>query len=114
MQGAVILGAFSLEVVRSCSSLDAQALYAATVLASPARWPTKLLGIGLGLAALTALNVGRIASLYFVGAHAPRSFDAVHEELFPLLLIVAACACFVAWLAWCARGPERRPTGDSS
>jgi exosortase/archaeosortase family protein len=106
VQGAVISGAFPLEVVRSCSSLDAQALYIATVLAFPAGRRAKLLGIALGAVALTTLNVLRIASLYFVGAHAPHAFDAVHEELFPFVLIAAACGCFAAWLAGSARWLE--------
>jgi exosortase/archaeosortase family protein len=106
VQGAVISGAFPLEVVRSCSSLDAQALYAATVLAFPAGSRARLLGIALGALALTALNMLRIAGLYFVGAHAPHAFDAVHEELFPLVLIAAACACLAAWLAGSARWLE--------
>jgi exosortase/archaeosortase family protein len=108
VQGAIISGAFPLEVVRSCSSLDAQALYAATVLAFPAGWQAKLLGIAFGFATLTSLNVLRIASLYFVGAHARHAFDAVHEELFPLLLIAAACLCFAAWHACSARWSESR------
>lgn len=108
VQGAIISGAFPLEVVRSCSSLDSQALYAATVLAFPASRRAKLLGIAFGFAALTSLNVLRIASLYFVGAHAPQAFDTVHEELFPLLLVAAACVCFAAWHAWSVRGSESR------
>jgi exosortase family protein XrtM len=100
VRGTLISGVFPLEVVRSCSSLDAQALYAATVLAFPSRGSTKLLGLVLGFIALTALNMVRIASLYFVGAHAPGAFDAVHEELFPIVLIVIACACFAGWAHW--------------
>lgn len=106
VHGAVIAGSFPLEIVRSCSSLDSQALYAATVLAFPAPIRAKLSGLALGVVALTSLNVLRIASLYFVGAHAPSSFDAVHEELFPLALIAGACACFAAWYAWLARRAE--------
>jgi len=49
---------------------------------------------------LTALNMARIASLYFIGAGAPSVFDAAHEELFPLMLIGIACACFAVWAHW--------------
>jgi len=100
VSGSRILGRFPLEIVRSCSSLDAQALYAATVLAFPARIPSKLLGLALGGVVLTALNMARIASLYFIGAGAPSVFDAAHEELFPLMLIGIACACFAVWAHW--------------
>lgn len=104
VSGTKILGRFPLEIVRSCSSLDAQALYAATVLAFPARTTRKLLGLALGVVVLTLLNMARIASLYFIGAGAPSVFDAAHEELFPLVLIAIACACFATWAHWTLHG----------
>lgn len=98
--GTAIFGSFPLEVVRSCSSLDAQALYAATVLAFPSSWPRKLIGLSAGFISLTGLNIVRIASLYFVGARAPAAFDTVHEELFPFALIAVACVGFALWARW--------------
>jgi exosortase family protein XrtM len=108
VSGTKILGRFPLEIVRSCSSLDAQALYAATVLAFPARITGKLLGLALGIVVLTVLNMARIASLYFIGAGAPSVFDAAHEELLPFVLIAVACACFTAWAHWALRGERAR------
>src|SRR5262249_19012386 len=80
--GTEIRGRFFLRIVKSCSSLDAQALYVASVLAFPAHGSARALGVVIGVAGLTALNLARIAALYFIGAHAPASFDAIHEELF--------------------------------
>ncbi len=93
----VIHGQFPLQIVKSCSSLDAQALYAAAVLAFPARPGMKALGLLAGLAGLTTMNLARIAILYFVGARAPQSFDAVHEELLPLVLVIFATLGFAYW-----------------
>jgi exosortase/archaeosortase family protein len=97
VQGTVITGRFPLTIIKSCSSLDAQALFAAAVCAFPVgpRW--KAIGLAAGLTLLTLLNLLRIAGLWWVGVHAPAYFDRVHEEVFPLLLVVAACACFGAW-----------------
>lgn len=111
VDGTIIGGAFPLEIVKTCSALDAQALYVAAALAFPARRLRKLLGLVLGVALLTLLNVARIACLYFVGVHAPLRFDAVHEEWLPALLVLAACLCFAGWARWVVHQGPARPTG---
>ncbi|HEX6242960.1 MAG TPA: hypothetical protein VFZ61_18735, partial [Polyangiales bacterium] len=93
-------GAFPLQIVKACSALDAQALFAAAALAFPTRWPRKLLGLCLGVALLTLLNLLRIACLYWVGLRAPDSFDAAHEEWLPAALVFAACVSFAGWARW--------------
>lgn len=103
VEGTEIRGEYALQIVKDCSSLDAQALLLAAMLAFPAHWSRKLIGLSLGALVIVAANLVRIASLYFVGARAPRSFDAVHEELMPLLLVVIACVCFGLWTAWVQR-----------
>jgi exosortase/archaeosortase family protein len=103
VRDTLIEGRFPLQIVKSCSSLDAQALFVATVLAFPARAWTKALGLLAGVLALTALNLTRIAGLYFVGIHAPASFDSIHEEFLPLLLVAFACAAFALWARWARR-----------
>lgn len=99
----VITGRFTLQIVKSCSSLDAQALYIASVLAFPARAGVKLLGLSLGVLGLTLLNMTRIVILYFVGVDAPSQFETVHEELMPLTLVACACGGFFLWARWAGR-----------
>ena len=100
VDGTTIGGAFPLEIVKACSALDAQALYAAAALAFPApRW-RRLAGLALGISLLTPLNIARIAALYLVGLHAPLRFDAVHEEWLPAALVLAAGLCFAGWARW--------------
>ncbi len=109
VHATTISGRFPLLIVRSCSSLDAQALYIGTVAAYPARLRSKLLGVTAGIALLMALNLLRIAALYFIGAHAPDWFDSLHEELFPLLLVLDACAAFASWAYWANHDQRRVP-----
>jgi exosortase/archaeosortase family protein len=103
VQGTLITGRFPIDIIKTCSSLDAQALFAAAVCAFPVGWRQKVLGLAVGLPLLTGLNLLRIAGLWWVGVHAHTSFDRVHEELFPLLLVAAACAGFAAWALWSRR-----------
>lgn len=44
VKGPLIIGRFPLRIVMECTALDAQALFAAFVLAFRARWPQKLCG----------------------------------------------------------------------
>lgn len=98
-----IEGAFPLEIVKACSLLDAQAFYLGAALAFPARWGRKVFGAVLGVLALAVLNVLRIASLFFIGLHAPQQFDVVHEEWLPAALVAAACLIFAGFVYWVPR-----------
>jgi exosortase/archaeosortase family protein len=100
VRDTLITGRFPLRIVRSCSALDVQALFAASVSAFPAPLWRRASGLLAGALALTALNVGRIAGLYWVGVQAPGSFETFHEEVFPLALIAAAVAGFAGWTRW--------------
>ena len=98
-----IEGVYAIQIVKDCSSLDAQALLMAAVLAMPGRWLTKLIGVVSGVVLVSGANLLRIVSLYFIGAFAPARFDIIHEEVWPLLLVMVACACFWGWASWAMR-----------
>jgi exosortase H (IPTLxxWG-CTERM-specific) len=100
---ALIVGRFPLRIVMECTALDAQALFAAFVLAFPASWKKKLLGIASGIGVLGSLNILRIVSLYYIGLHWPEAFSRMHEEVWALTLVVAALLCFLVWTQWIAK-----------
>src|SRR5579872_1426439 len=64
--GNDIVGRTSLTVAKNCDAMDVTLLFAAAVVAFPATWRRRLAGIAAGVAGITAVNVLRIASLYFV------------------------------------------------
>ena len=97
--GTQIHGRFPMEIVRNCDAIEINILFLSAVLAFPAPWRRRALAASLGLLALVALNVARICSLYFVGVHAPQHFAVVHEQIFPLLLVLCAALAFLR----CAR-----------
>jgi exosortase/archaeosortase family protein len=97
VRGDLIEGRFPLRIVLDCAALDAQAVFAAAVVAFPAPWPRKLKGLGAGLLVISLFNLVRIAFLYVVGARWPASFRAVHEEVMPVLLVVVVCGAFALW-----------------
>jgi exosortase/archaeosortase family protein len=106
VEGTTVGGRFPFVVVLDCAALDAQALFAAAVLAFPARLGDKLLGLGAGLLAIASINIARLVLLYFAGTHSLRLFQVLHEEVLVLLIILTVCGLFAAWARW-AR--ERMP-----
>lgn len=99
VSGSQIGGRFSMEIVRNCDAIEINILFVSAVLAFPAPWQRRTIAAALGLLSLVALNVLRICALYFVGVHAPERFAVVHEQIFPLLLVLAAALGFL----YCAK-----------
>jgi exosortase/archaeosortase family protein len=99
-QGTMVTGRFPYIVVLDCAALDAQALFAAAVLAFPASIAAKCLGLAAGLAGIWAINIGRLVVLYYAGARSIDLFRVLHEEIFVFALIVAVCMLFLAWARW--------------
>ena len=100
VQGTTVLGRFPYVVVLDCAALDAQALFAAAVLAFPVSLRDKLIGLVGGLCAIWCINVARLGLLYFAGANSLHLFQVLHEEVMVMLVIVSVCGLFVAWARW--------------
>jgi exosortase/archaeosortase family protein len=94
--GARIEGRFPMEIVRNCDAIEINILFASAVLAFPAPWRRRALALFSGLAALVLLNVLRICVLYFIGVYAPSRFAVAHEQVLPLVLVLAAALAFLA------------------
>jgi exosortase H (IPTLxxWG-CTERM-specific) len=98
---------FGVSVVTACTGLFLIGLFAAAVILFPARPSAKLIGLGLGVGGISALNVVRLVSLYYVGVHLPTALDTVHLVIWQSLLIVFAVALWLAWAATWGRAPNR-------
>lgn len=103
VSGTRIDGRFSLQIVRNCDAIEINILFACAVLAFPSPLARKLLVLAGGLAALVAANVLRICLLYFIGASAPAWFRVAHEELLPLVLVIAATCLFLTGARYLTR-----------
>ncbi len=101
--GTEVIGEISLTVAKNCDAMDVNILFVAALVAFPAGWRQRAIGIALGVAALAAVNIARIVSLYYVGLRFPRRFELVHAELWPFAMVAAAVAAFVLWSRWVAR-----------
>jgi exosortase H (IPTLxxWG-CTERM-specific) len=98
LRGTIIHGdLFSVQIAPGCDAYRICALLGSAILAFPARWKTKAIGLFFGLLWLNSLNFVRIVGLYFIGAYWHEHFQDSHEVYFPIFLI---CMTIAAWMIW--------------
>ncbi len=101
--------AFSVSIARGCDAIEAMALFASALLAFPANWLKKLVGLAAGLLILFALNIGRIISLFLTGIHYPKAFEFMHVEFWQVAFILFAVGLWIFWIKW-----TRKETTDAA
>jgi exosortase H (IPTLxxWG-CTERM-specific) len=98
---------FSVNIENGCNGLETALLLAAAVLAFPASWPQRAAGFFGGFAAIEALNLVRVVSLFWIGAHRPRWFGSAHALVWQSVVVLAGVGLFVLWASFVARRPIR-------
>ena len=89
-----------MEVKFGCNGLEAILLYCAAVLAFPASWKTKILGVLIGSTLLQLFNLFRIALLAWVLEYHRDIFDVMHEYITQSIMIVIAFVIFLIYLQY--------------
>lgn len=90
--------AFSVSVKKGCDAAEPMAIFLASVIAFPAKIPSKLTGIAFGLSILFLLNILRVATLFIAGFHFPDLFETMHLAVWQVLFIMAAIALWFFWI----------------
>ena len=96
---------FAVDVKNGCNGIEATLLLLAAMLAFPAPPKARAAGVALGLAAIQAVNLVRIVSLFWLGVHRRDVFELFHAAVWQTLLILLAVGIFLAWGRW-LRGGE--------
>lgn len=94
------LDGFSVQVITECTGLLEAVILAAAMLAYPATWRERGIGLAVGVALLYSINVIRIAVLLIVGRFARDYFDFAHVYFWQSLLIVFITAIWLAWIRY--------------
>lgn len=98
--GNLITGpGIALSVIEECTGVYEMIIFAAAVLAFPAGWRKKGLGILFGLPLLFAINILRMMLLAWVQAHgSPELFDFLHIYFWQATLILMILGVFILWV----------------
>ena len=103
---AITAGGANVNIVAECSPHMPFLIFAAAVLAFPATWRQRLLGLMVGAALIHAFNTLRIMTLIWILAWRSSWFDFVHVYLWQTGTVLVVFATFALWLRLLAR-PSR-------
>jgi exosortase H (IPTLxxWG-CTERM-specific) len=88
---------FGVMIEAGCNGIEALIILIAGVVAFPAPWKLKLLGITMGCMAVQGVNVIRVISLYYLGKWDQAVFEFAHLYLWQALIMLDV---LVVWLLW--------------
>ncbi len=100
--------AFAVEIENGCNGLETVLLFGCAVLAFPAPWKRRLVGLAVGLVAIEAFNLVRVVTLFWIGAHRPSLFGPSHTVVWQTLVVLFGVLLFLGWAARARQG-QRRP-----
>ena len=94
---------FAVSIESGCNGVEASIVLIAGVIAFPATWKERLTAILLGFAAIQALNILRIVSLFYLGQWNYDIFEWTHLYLWPVLIMMDVLLVFAIYLRWLSR-----------
>lgn len=98
----VVLGSrssgFAVAIRPGCNGVEVMVLLVTAMLAFPATWGYRMLGIALGVLAIQVLNLARIITLFYIGQWSEGVFEWAHLYIWPALIMLDALIVFLLWL----------------
>lgn len=96
---------FSFIVVSECGAIEIMAIFTAALLAFPATWRSRLLGLIIGIPLMYGVNIFRLCFLAIIGAMDPsrKWFTFAHEYVWQAVFIIFVVAVWMAWVEYVAR-----------
>jgi exosortase H (IPTLxxWG-CTERM-specific) len=106
---------FAVSIEAGCNGVEATLVLVAAILAFPAPWQKKLVGLAAGVLAVQGLNVVRVISLFYLGQWNLQAFEWAHLYVWQALIMLDV---LVVWLVWVRLLPRDdaadRPPGGSA
>ena len=94
---------FAVSIEAGCNGVEATLVLLAAMLAFPAPWRYKVLGLTIGVLAVQLLNVLRVISLFYLGQWNYDVFEWAHLYVWQALIMLDV---LVVWLIWVRRVPR--------
>lgn len=88
---------FSVDIENGCNGLETALLLAAAILAFPASWRARAAGFLAGFVAVELVNLVRVATLFWIGAHHPALFGSAHTIVWQTAVVLFGVGFFVLW-----------------
>ena len=88
---------FGVNIENGCNGVETGLLFGAAVLAFPARWTRRLVGLLVGFLAIQALNLFRVITLFWIGLHRPALFSSSHTVIWQSVVVLFGVLLFLIW-----------------
>lgn len=88
----------AIHINHECTGIYVLIILVTFLFAYPAPWPRRVLGAIIGVAALTAINVIRLAFLVRIAELQPDLFEYFHEYVWQGVLLILVIAYAMAWV----------------
>ena len=99
----IAVGGMTLNINHECTGVFVLFVLVSFILAYPATWRAKLLGMGVGIVILSAVNVIRIATLVRVVESYPGAFEYFHEYVWQGAFLMLVTLYAMTWVEWARR-----------
>jgi exosortase H (IPTLxxWG-CTERM-specific) len=101
---------FAVSIEAGCNGIEATIVLVAAILAFPAPWTHKLIGLVSGIVAVQGLNVVRVISLFYLGQWDRQWFEWAHLYVWQALIMLDV---LIVWLIWVRTLPRSGGGGAS-
>ena len=98
MRGTVIRSdRFAVNIRNGCNGVETMIIFVAAVLAFPAPWRARAIGLVLGIFAIQVVNLIRVVALFLTGAYFPKLFDSSHTVIWQTIVILCGVLLWIYW-----------------
>jgi exosortase H (IPTLxxWG-CTERM-specific) len=97
---------FAVSIEAGCKGVEETIVLVAAMLAFPASWQRKLVGLAAGIIAVQGLNVIRVISLFYLGQWNFDVFEFAHRYVWQALIMLDV---LIVWLLWVRTLPRATP-----
>ena len=98
---------FAVTILAGCNGLEAMIVLLAAVLAYPAPWKHRAIGLVAGSVAIAVLNLVRVVSLFYIGQWNFTAFEWAHLYVWQVLIMLDALIVWLVWLRTLPRAAAR-------
>jgi exosortase H (IPTLxxWG-CTERM-specific) len=97
---------FAVSIEAGCNGVEATIVLLAAILAFPAPWKNKILGLIAGTVAVQGLNIVRVISLFYLGQWNFQVFEWAHLYVWQALIMLDVLIVWLVWVRTLPRGPQ--------
>ena len=99
---------FAVSIEAGCNGVEATLVLAAAMLAFPAPWRKKGVGLAAGIVAVQGLNIVRVISLFYLGQWNFRVFEWAHLYVWQALIMLDVLIVWLVWVRLLPRSDDSR------